>query len=175
MVPSKGILRGIAEGFLEFRSWGPDMGIFQKFWPTPRNPWVPHIWAPRTNFQKPFGYPTQNPLRGYHAKFQAIRHSSFFWRDPGYEKWHSIFYYEYACTLYIGNGKKINKDKIMDWILFLEGTKYHRWHRKSNTQFIYSTSRAHTKHPNWMKNVQVLYSLISTEGSPVTCRSSNDL
>ena len=76
MVPSKGILRGIAEGFLEFRSWGPDMGIFQKFWPTPRNPWVPHIWAPRTNFQKPFGYPTQNPLRGYHAKFQAIRHSS---------------------------------------------------------------------------------------------------
>ena len=96
MVPSKGILRGIAEGFLEFRSWGPDMGIFQKFWPTPRNPWVPHIWAPRTNFQKPFGYPTQNPLRGYHAKFQAIRHSSFFWRDPGYEKWR-IFYYEYAC------------------------------------------------------------------------------
>ena len=106
MVPSKGILRGIAEGFLEFRSWGPDMGIFQKCWPTPRNPWVPHIWAPRTNFQKPFGYPTQNPLRGYHAKFQAIWQSSFFWRDPGYEKWHSIFYYEYTC-------KKFKKQRLV--------------------------------------------------------------
>ena len=84
MVPSEGIQRGI--------------DIFQYFWPTPRNPWVPHIWAPRSNFQKSLGYPTQNLLGGYHAKFQVIRPSSLFWRGSGYEKWNIIFYYEYTCT-----------------------------------------------------------------------------
>ena len=86
MVPSKGILRGIAEGFLEIRSGGPDMGYPRIPGGGPKFLKNAHIWAPRPKFQKPLGYPTQNPLGGYHAKFQLIRLSSFFWRDSGYEK-----------------------------------------------------------------------------------------
>ena len=59
---------------------------FKILGPLPGTPGVPHIWAPRPKFQKPLGYPTQNPLKGYHAKFQSIRSSSFLWRRPGYEK-----------------------------------------------------------------------------------------
>ena len=65
---------------------------FQNFWPPLGTPGVPHIWAPRPKFRKPLGYPTQNPLGGYHEKFQSIRSSSFLWRGTGYEKvtWHFL-------------------------------------------------------------------------------------
>ena len=66
--------------------------IFKIFGPLPGTPGVPHISAPRPKFQKPLSYPTKNPLKGYHAKFQSIRLSSFLWRGPGYEKvtWHFL-------------------------------------------------------------------------------------